>query len=470
MQDSRGDEVELLRPADLEALLDALRRGAVPLGGGAGLMSAAFADARGRTAVDLAGLGLDGLGLDGAADGRVGAMVRLSRLAPLCDGRPAIAQALAATGHPGVRRLITLGGVLGARSPRADLPVALAAAGATVSVLDAADGTVRELPALDLFDLPGPFAVLAVDLGPGMPGVYRRFTGHQAIAPSLVSVAAVRRPDGRVAVCVGAALPRPRLVDPDRLPGPGELLDDGEASAGYRHRIMRLLVAEACEALAAGRTDQPDPADLDPADLTGRPTRDRPGPHRTPSPSPSPSSPSPSPSPSAEAAVLVDGEARPAPDGSRPTDSLAWWLRDRGHLAVKVGCEEGTCGSCTVSLNGEPVPSCLVPVARLSDGDRVDTAAAVAGRPGGRAVIGALAGAAAVQCGFCTPGVLVSCGSWMDRHGALPADEEGIRGMLAGHLCRCGGLAAAARALCGVCPGAGPDVDVDAGNDREVTA
>ncbi|MFI9332686.1 2Fe-2S iron-sulfur cluster-binding protein [Kitasatospora sp. NPDC052868] len=446
MQDRRGDGVELLRPADLEALLDALRRGAVPLGGGAGLMSAAFADAWGRTAVDLGGLGLDG-----AVDGRVGAMVRLSRLAGLCEGRPAIAQALAATGHPGVRRLISLGGVLGARSPRADLPVALAAAGATVSVLDTADGTVRELPVLDLWDLPGPFAVLAVDLGPGMPGVYRRFTGHQAIAPSLVSVAAVRRPDGRVAVCVGAALARPRLVDPDELPGPDELLDDGEASAGYRHRIMRLLVAEACEALASDQADHAHQAA--PAPLC------RPG-----SPSPLPAA------ASAEATVLVDGGAQPAPDGARPTDSLAWWLRDRGHLAVKVGCEEGTCGACTVSLNGEPVPACLVPVARLTNGDRVDTAAAVAGRPGGRAVIGALAEAAAVQCGFCTPGVLVSCGSWMDRHGALPADEEGIRGMLAGHLCRCGGLAAAARALCGVCPGAGSDAASGAAPATECSA
>lgn len=457
MRDSRGDGVELLRPADQEALLAALRSGAVPLGGGAGVMSAAFADAWGRITADLGGLGLDRV-----VDGRVGAMVRLSRMAAPCAGRPAIAQAVAATGHPGVRRLITVGGVLGARSPRADLPVALAAAGATVSVLDAADGTVRELSPLDLWSLPGPFAVLAVDLGPAAPGVYRRFTGHQTIAPSLVSVAAVRRPDGGITVCVGAALPRPRLVDPDRLPGPDELLDDGEASAGYRHRIMRLLVAEACEALATG------PAGV------------RSGPHRAAAPLAGPRrsddrwSTAPcadgSACPATGATITVDGAARPVPDGSRPTDSLAWWLRDRGHQAVKVGCEEGTCGACTVSLNGEPVPACLVPVARLAAGDRVDTAATLADRPAGRAVVGALAEAAAVQCGFCTPGVLVSCGSWMDRHGGLPADEEGIRDLLAGHLCRCGGLAAAARALRGVCPADTADTAADTDTDTAAAA
>ncbi|MER7585341.1 2Fe-2S iron-sulfur cluster-binding protein [Kitasatospora sp. NPDC097691] len=461
--------MELLRPADVGALLAALRSGAVPLGGGAGLMSAAFADAWGRITADLGGLGLDR-----AVDGRVGAMVPLSRMAASCAGRPAIAQAVAATGHPGVRRLITVGGVLGARSPRADLPVALAASGATVSVLDAADGTVRELSPLDLWTLPGPFAVLSVDLGPAAPGVYRRFTGHQTIAPSLVSVAAVRRPDGGITVCVGAGLPRPRLVEPDRLPGPDELLDDGEASAGYRHRIMRLLVAEACEALTTGPAGLPSGPQRAAAPLGDGPTCAGP---RADGPTCA--------APGTD--VVVDGTARPVPDGSRPTDSLAWWLRDHGHRAVKVGCEEGTCGACTVSLNGEPVPSCLVPVARLRAGDRVDTAATLADRPAGRAVIGALAEAAAVQCGFCTPGVLVSCGSWMDRHGGLPADEDDIRDLLAGHLCRCGGLAAAAHVLRGVCPAdtetdadaaAIPDADADADTDtatgaddrREVTA
>jgi putative selenate reductase molybdopterin-binding subunit len=146
--------------------------------------------------------------------------------------------------------------------------------------------------------------------------------------------------------------------------------------------------------------------------------------------------------------VWVDGEARSL-DPEDERESLAWWLRDTGSTSVKVGCEEGACGCCTVLLDADPVPSCVVPLARIADGARIETARGLADEPAGEAVVDALAAADALQCGFCAPGVTVTCVAALREHGALPHDRAAMRELLVGHLCRCTGYSSIVDALCG---------------------
>jgi carbon-monoxide dehydrogenase small subunit len=117
----------------------------------------------------------------------------------------------------------------------------------------------------------------------------------------------------------------------------------------------------------------------------------------------------------------------------RPGESLLSTLRDRlGRTGSKNACEQGECGSCTVLLDGAPVCSCLVATAQC-EGRDVKTVVGAVPRP----VRDAFVQCGAVQCGFCTPGLLVSVADLLDRNGD-PSDLE-IREALAGNLCRCTG-------------------------------
>ncbi len=144
------------------------------------------------------------------------------------------------------------------------------------------------------------------------------------------------------------------------------------------------------------------------------------------------------------ASVLVDGKTRSLRFDD-PCESLAWWLRDTGALSVKIGCEEGTCGACTVLLDNRVVPSCLIPVGRLAEGAVVHTAAGLLNDPSGRRALAGLEHAP-IQCGFCAPGQLVSLTAWIRRHGA-PPPPDAVGELLASHLCRCAGPAGLAHAL-----------------------
>jgi aerobic-type carbon monoxide dehydrogenase small subunit (CoxS/CutS family) len=144
-------------------------------------------------------------------------------------------------------------------------------------------------------------------------------------------------------------------------------------------------------------------------------------------------------------AVSVDGQTRSL-QFDDPCESLAWWLRDRGAVSVKIGCEEGTCGACTVLLDDRPVPSCLVPIGRLADGASVQTAVGVLNEPSGCHALAALEHAP-IQCGFCAPGQLVSLTAWIRRHGSAPTQDAAVGRLLASHLCRCAGSAGLADAL-----------------------
>ena len=103
---------------------------------------------------------------------------------------------------------------------------------------------------------------------------------------------------------------------------------------------------------------------------------------------------------------------------------------------TKNGCSAGECGACTVLLDGEPVNSCMV-LAVECDGASVLTVEGLAGDKELHPVQEAIIQAGGVQCGFCTPGVLISARALLDRN--PDPDEAEIREALVGNLCRCTG-------------------------------
>ena len=148
-------------------------------------------------------------------------------------------------------------------------------------------------------------------------------------------------------------------------------------------------------------------------------------------------------------------------DQSRDVDvrsTLADFLREDLDLTgTHVGCEHGVCGACTVLLDGEPVRACLM-LAAQADGHEVTTIEGVA--PSDEAlhpIQEAFWAKHGLQCGYCTPGIIMSACAFLRDRPSPTADE--IREMLAGHLCRCTGyhfiveaIAEAARALAGFAP------------------
>jgi len=120
-----------------------------------------------------------------------------------------------------------------------------------------------------------------------------------------------------------------------------------------------------------------------------------------------------------------------------PRETLFDTLRERLRLTgTKGACLEGECGSCTVLLDGEPVTSCLV-MALQVDGREVTTVEGLADNGQLSALQAAFVRTGAVQCGYCTPGLLVSATALLRKNPRPSADE--VRHGLAGNLCRCTG-------------------------------
>lgn len=121
--------------------------------------------------------------------------------------------------------------------------------------------------------------------------------------------------------------------------------------------------------------------------------------------------------------------------GAAIDENLLTVLRDRlGLVGTKGACEQGECGSCTVLLDGEAACSCLV-LAAGATGRRITTVEGIADTPSD--VQRAFVEAGAVQCGFCTPGLIVATHALLERSPA-PTELE-VREALAGNICRCTG-------------------------------
>ncbi len=134
----------------------------------------------------------------------------------------------------------------------------------------------------------------------------------------------------------------------------------------------------------------------------------------------------------------INGENREA-DGVWEGESLLHVLRERLELpGSKNACEQGECGSCSVYMDGALVCSCLV-LAGQAEGREIVTVEGLAAENGDELhpVQESFIEAGAVQCGFCTPGLIVATHDLLERN-AKPSDAE-IREALAGNLCRCTG-------------------------------
>ncbi|MER7283721.1 (2Fe-2S)-binding protein [Dactylosporangium sp. NPDC000244] len=134
--------------------------------------------------------------------------------------------------------------------------------------------------------------------------------------------------------------------------------------------------------------------------------------------------------------LSVNGEERTA-DDVWEGESLLYVLRERlGLPGAKNACEQGECGSCTVYLDGTPVCACLVAAGQAA-GRAVRTVEGLAGPGALHPIQQAFLTAGAVQCGFCTPGLIVAVHDLLERN-PEPSDPD-IREALAGNLCRCTG-------------------------------
>jgi carbon-monoxide dehydrogenase small subunit len=135
-------------------------------------------------------------------------------------------------------------------------------------------------------------------------------------------------------------------------------------------------------------------------------------------------------------AIEVNGERREAQVTARQT--LVDFLRDTLRLTgTHAGCEHGICGACSVLLDGQPVRSCLM-YAVQADGCKVTTIEGLArpdGTPG--ALQDAFCEAHALQCGYCTPGMIVAAHALLESNPT--PDEHEIREAIGGNLCRCTG-------------------------------
>jgi carbon-monoxide dehydrogenase small subunit len=120
-----------------------------------------------------------------------------------------------------------------------------------------------------------------------------------------------------------------------------------------------------------------------------------------------------------------------------PDETLIDVLRNRLKITgVKKGCGEGECGSCTVLLNGQPVDSCLMPAVKAANKE-VLTIEGLAKGEDLHPIQKAFLEAGAVQCGFCTPGMVLSAKALLDQ--CPNPSEEMIREALSGNICRCTG-------------------------------
>ena len=136
--------------------------------------------------------------------------------------------------------------------------------------------------------------------------------------------------------------------------------------------------------------------------------------------------------------IRIEVNGKPLEGEAEPRMLLSDFLRHvLGMTGTHVGCEHGVCGACTVQIDGALARACLT-LAVQADGTRIRTVEGLEPEPGRLSILQeAFRRHHALQCGFCTPGILMSL-DWYLRHNPSPAEAE-LREFLSGHLCRCTG-------------------------------
>jgi carbon-monoxide dehydrogenase small subunit len=132
--------------------------------------------------------------------------------------------------------------------------------------------------------------------------------------------------------------------------------------------------------------------------------------------------------------LKVNGRVHPV--ALAPNVTLLNALRDLGYTDVKNGCEKGDCGACAVLLDGHAVNSCLV-LAWQAEGVEIVTNAGLGTMDRPHALQEAFADTGAIQCGYCTPGMIIAAKALLDQN-PHPTEDE-IREGISGNLCRCTG-------------------------------
>ncbi|MGY4042540.1 MULTISPECIES: xanthine dehydrogenase iron sulfur-binding subunit XdhC [Aeromonas] len=151
-------------------------------------------------------------------------------------------------------------------------------------------------------------------------------------------------------------------------------------------------------------------------------------------------------------AIQCEINGKPYSYAVSPTMSLLHFLRGQGLISVKEGCSVGECGACTVRVDGTAIDSCLY-LAVWVDGKSIRT---VEGERQGNElsdVQQAFIDEGAVQCGFCTPGLVMASAALLDKTERRPLSEAEIRRGLSGNLCRCTGYQNVVRAVKKCCKG-----------------
>jgi aerobic carbon-monoxide dehydrogenase small subunit len=169
--------------------------------------------------------------------------------------------------------------------------------------------------------------------------------------------------------------------------------------------------------------------------------------------------------------VSVTLNGQPRQFAISPSDVLADVLREAcGLTGCKVGCDQGVCGACTVLVNGKPVAACTTFMFTV-DGQAITTIEGLALDDGLHPVQHAFLACSAFQCGFCTPGMILSAVALLAEH--PDPDDSTIRAWLGGNLCRCTGynpIVAAVRAAARRLPPPHPPPQAGEGGEGAVSA
>jgi carbon-monoxide dehydrogenase medium subunit len=362
-----------------------------------------------------------------------------------------LARACWEVGAPQIRNRATVAGNIITASPANDTLPALLALDAEVTLASAARGE-RTLPLAAFLtgfrsvDLADDELLLRISI-PTAParGTFIKLGLRKAQAISVVSVAVLVERDGegpqapvrRAAIALGSVAPTViraataesflagRMLDEATIAEAARLaqqaaapIDDIRATGAYRSAMVAVLVARALRQLRDGveRLGWP----TDPVLLWGESGGVWPV--------------------AQELAQVAEGEAlvNGRPQQLQGGESLLDALRRGGWTGVKEGCAEGECGACTVFLDGMAVMACMVPAERAA-GSSVVTVEGLGTPADPHPVQRALAAAGGVQCGFCTPGFVMSAAKLLDER-AHPTRGE-AQEALTGNFCRCTGYA-----------------------------
>ena len=443
---------DYIRPADVEeavAILAEAGDDARILAGGLSLVPMMnFRVVTPAVVVDIGGLEELRWITEEGSEIEVGAGVAqagLERWPDLARRLPLLAAAFPHVGHYPTRARGTVGGSVAHADPSAELPLALAVLGGSVRLRSA--GGERLVPARAFFT--GPLEtvcredemVVATRWPTAAPGARHAFDeaalrhGDFAIASC-----AVRLDEDRMAIGFGGVAEIPVVREWPRLSGDAlddalaglakeiEIVDDGDGGAAYRRGLIRTLGQRTAErAATAAPVAPPDGVDGWEGTLRNEGGLVLPRPRLL----------------AGErhlVELVLNGElcAAEAP----PRLLLSDFLRQRfGRRGVHVGCEHGVCGACTVRLDGAPARACLLFAVQVH-GRRVETVEGLGGPDDAHSPLQeAFRRHHALQCGYCTPGILMTMTEWLERlaeEGRVPAEEE-VRTVLSGHLCRCTG-------------------------------